>query len=180
MRSILVFAACAGLVACGNPAHGGSPAAAPSRAPSVAPAAATRTPVPRFTSPTVDGYRVTVRPLVVIEPRANAQYLQYTVHFRLNKALRPLRDGGAGVNAGVKLSGLWAERVLPEGVRSRNCYYAGVSVRNGQLPHAKPNSLIRVRIRPRNVPGVLHVKGLIVSTKQAEQLVTRRVRCRGS
>jgi hypothetical protein len=175
MRSILVFAACAGLVACGNPAHGGSPAAAPSRAPSVAPAAATRTPVPRFTSPTVDGYRVTVRPLVVIEPRANDDYLQYTVHFRLNQALRPQRDG-----AGVKLSGLWAERVLPEGVRSRNCYYAEVSVRDGQLPDAKPNSLIRVRIRPRDVPGALHVEGLIVSTEQAEQLGTRRVSCRRS
>jgi hypothetical protein len=170
MRSILVFAACAGLVACGSHAHGGSPAAGPSPA--------TRTPVPRFTSPTVDGYRVTVGPLVVIEPRANDEYLQYTVHFRLNRALRPLRDGGAGVSAGVKLSGLWAERVLPEGVRSRNCYYAEVPVRDGQLPDAKPRRLIRVRIRPRNVPGVLHVEGLIVSTNQAEQLGTRRVRCR--
>jgi hypothetical protein len=86
-----------------------------------------RTPVPRFTSPTVDGYRVAVRPLVVIEPRANDDYLEYTVHFRLNKALRPLREGGAGVNASVMLSGLWAERVFPEGMRSRNCYEAGVS-----------------------------------------------------
>ena len=170
-RSLVVGIALLALPACG-----GSPAAAPS----VAPAAATLTPVPRFTSPTVDGYRVTVRPLVVIEPRANDDYLQYTVHFRLNQALRPLRDGGAGVNAGVKLSGLWAERVLPEGVRSRNCYYAEVSVRGGQLPDAEPSSLIPVRIRPRNVPGVLHVEGLIVSTKQAEQLGTRRVRCRRS
>jgi hypothetical protein len=180
MRSILVFAACAGSVACGNQAHGGSPAATPPRAPSVAPAAATRTPVPRFTSPTVDGYRVTVRPLVVIEPRANDDYLEYTVHFRLNQALRPLRDGGAGINAGIMLSGLWAERVFPEGMRSRTCYEAGVSVRDGQRPHAKPGSLIRVRIRPRNVPGVLHVEGLIVSTNQAEQFGTRRVRCRRS
>jgi hypothetical protein len=176
MHSSLVFAACAGLVACGNQAHGGSPAAAPS----LASAAATRTPVPRLTSPTVDGYRVTVRPLVVIEPRANADYLQYTVHFRLNKALRRLREGGAGVNATVKLSRIWAERVLPDRVRSRNCYEAGVSVRDGQLPDAKPGSLIRVRIRPRNLPGVLHVEGLILTEKQAEQLGTRRVRCRAS
>jgi hypothetical protein len=166
MRSILVLAACGGFVACGGQAHGDSPAAAPAA------------PVPRFTSPTVDGYRVTARPLVVIEPRTNDDYLQYTVHFRLNQALRPLRDGGAGVNAGVKLSGLWAERVLPEGVRSRNCYYADVPVRDGRLPDAKPGSLIRVRIRPRHVPGVLHVEGLIVSARQAERLGTRRLRCR--
>ena len=163
VRSILVFAACAGLVACGNQTH---LAAAPSRAPSVA--------------PTVDGYRVTVRPLVVIEPRANDDYLEYTVHFRLNKALPKLREGGAGVNAGVMLSGIWAERVFPEGVRSRKCYQAEVSVRDGRRPHATPGTLIRVRIRPRNVPGVLHVEGLIVSTKQAERLGSRRVRCRAS
>src|SRR4051812_15581745 len=144
MRSILVFAACAGVTACG----GSSPAAAPSRAPSIATAAATRTPLPRFTSPSVDGYRVTVRPLVVIEPRANDDFLQYTVHFRLNQALWPLGYDldGNGVKASVKLSGLWAERVLPEGVRSRNCYQADVEVNDGQLANAKPGSLIQVRI----------------------------------
>src|SRR3954468_4890725 len=44
--------------------------------------------LPRFTSPTVDGYPVTVRPLVVIEPRGNDDYTQYTVHFRL----QPVRN----------------------------------------------------------------------------------------
>jgi len=47
--------------------------------------------LPRFTSPTVDGYPVTVRPLVVIEPRANDDYIQYTVHFRL-QPVRNQRD----------------------------------------------------------------------------------------
>jgi hypothetical protein len=108
----------------------------------------------------------------VIGPRRNPDYLQYTVHFRLNRPLRHPRDGAA-----TKLSGLWAERVLPEGERARNCYYADVPVRDGELPNAKPGNLIRVRIRPREVSGVLRVEGLILTTEQSDRLGIRRVGC---
>jgi hypothetical protein len=67
-----------------------------------------------------------VRGLRRTRGRANDDYLEYTVHFRLNKALPKLREGGAGVNAGIMLSGIWAPRVFPEGVRSRKCYQAEV------------------------------------------------------
>jgi hypothetical protein len=153
------------------PACGGSTPAAPSGAPS-RPSAAD-TPAPRFASPTVDGYRVTVRPLVVIEPRSNPEYLFFDVHWRMNRNLPRER-----ARARVKLGPLWAEYVIPEGLRTRNCYVASVPVRDGELPDAKPGSLVKLRIHPRHVRGVLKVEGLVMSSEQAAHLGERRVKCR--
>jgi hypothetical protein len=151
-------------------------ASAPPPQPSVAQVAATAAPLPPFKSPTVDGLRVTVRPLVVIEPRANDDHLSYDVHFRLNRSLAPESDPQRN-RATVKLGGIWAEFVRPEGVRNRNCFRGKVWVRDGALSNADPGSLIRVRIHPLHAHGVLRVEGLILSSEQAATLGEHRVGC---